>query len=124
MESKLSFGYVAKHSENFIELTIYEETEVKQEHAIEINSLFSEIMTKPFVVLANVSHQCFFEFKAAFKIGNSHLQKKTAILAYGSHLEESLKTVKGIQKISNPNKLVQVFNNREEALQWLNITKP
>lgn len=123
MKHELSCSYIIKHSENFLELTNHEYTEVSQHHATEINTLINDIMKEPFVVLANVSKHCFFEFKASFKIGNSPYQKKTAILAGESMLEESLKTVKGIQKVSNTNKKVQIFNNREDALHWLEITE-
>lgn len=117
---ELSFGKLIKHTESVVEVIITEWIEVDEDHANEINGLFKKIMTKPFGVLVNITNKYSFKFEGALNIGNSPLEKKAAILTHNKMSEIAMRTVKSTQKMNFPNKEIRFFNDREEALQWLN----
>jgi len=116
---EVSFGKIIKHSESVIEVLFIEGIDVDEDHANEANELLEGIMTKPYGVLVNVANDYSFKFEGALNIGNLTLEKKVAILTYSKKSEKAMHSVESMQSMSFPNKQVQFFNDREEALQWL-----
>ena len=91
-----------------------------EDHANEANELLKKIMTKPYGVLVNTANDYSFKFEGASKIGNLPLEKKVAVLTYSKLSEKAMNSVASMQNINFPNKEFQFFDNREDALQWLN----
>jgi len=121
MKYELSIGLVIKHTESFVEVIIAKGVEIDQLHADELNDFLKKIMTEDFVVLSNLLNDHSYRFNGSLKIGNSPLQKKTALLVYSADTVTHLNTLKDIQQLSHPNKEIRFFSDRTKATQWLNV---
>ncbi|MCW8825592.1 MAG: hypothetical protein OQK78_04115, partial [Gammaproteobacteria bacterium] len=115
MEYELAFGKYIKHSESLLEAIAYEGVDVDESAADESNRLIEKIMTQPYGVLVNLTHNFSFDFKGATSIGASPLEKRVAILTFRPTSKLAMTTVIQSQQKSFPDKELRFFDDREEA---------
>ncbi|MCW8826180.1 MAG: hypothetical protein OQK78_07125, partial [Gammaproteobacteria bacterium] len=119
MEFDLGFVKAIKHSESLLEAIFHEGVEVDESVAAEANAFCDKIMTQPYGVLVNLANDFSVDFTGSLNIGNSPLEKRVAILTFRPASKIAMTTVIQSQKKSFPDKELRFFDDREEALSWL-----
>lgn len=119
-EYKLSSGRYIKHSESLLEAIADTGAHIDQNAADEANVLLDEIMDQPYGILVNLTHDFSYDFDASLNIGSSTYEKKVAILTVRPTSHIAMASVIDAQRQNFPEKKLEFFINRTEALHWLN----
>lgn len=121
MKHKLSFCEIEQLSDNLFEVTINEGGMIDEKCAEEAMEFWHNLRTEPYVLLVNNKNQFSYSFMGSQKIGEHSLEKKTAVLIDNALSENQMSTVLDLKKMFGNFANIKVFQERDEAIKWLEI---
>lgn len=121
MKHKLSFCEIEQLSENIFEVTINEGAMIDEKCADEAMEFWHDLRTEPYVLLVNNKNQFSYSFMGSQKIGEHSLERKTAILIDNTISDDQISTVLDLKKMFGNIENKKVFQERDEAIEWLKI---
>ncbi|MCA9954876.1 MAG: hypothetical protein H6657_24195 [Ardenticatenaceae bacterium] len=113
----LSFGQIIKLQDNLVEVIVDENVEFNMTMIHEYHSWLLANLKAPFAMLINKIHPYTYTFDAQISIGNLPEIKAMAVLSYSKITEESTNVLISMPRSNKWN--IQVFQTRDEALDWL-----
>jgi len=121
MNYKLSFCEIEQLSDDIYEVTINEGAMIDESCAEEAKTFWHELRTEPYGLLVNNKNQFSYSFVGSQKIGEHSLERKTAILVDNSESKDRMSTVLDLKKMFGNVENKKVFQDRDEAIKWLEI---
>ncbi|TGV01219.1 hypothetical protein [Flavivirga rizhaonensis] len=115
---KLSFGTIFIIRNNLAEIIANEGVLMDEMKVVELHDFLLDKLEAPFSLLVNKKHSYSYTFQAQRKIAHLKGIKALAIVIGTSGALMSIKTLLSIN--GNTNKNVKLFQDREEALMWVN----
>jgi len=122
MKYKLSFCEIEQLSDNIFEVTINAGAVIDDKCAKEGQIFWSGLRKEPYRLLVNNKNQFSYSFIGAQKIGEHSLEQKTAVLVNDPASKAQMAAVLNLKKIFGTMKNKKIFQNREEAIKWLETT--
>ena len=119
MKHKLSFCEIEQLSDNIFEVTINQGAIIDERCAAEAEIFWQNLRTEPYGLLVNNNNQFSYSFMGSQNIGEHSLERKTAVLVDNAASKDQMSTVLELKKMFGTVDNRQVFQNRKEALQWL-----
>jgi len=123
MKYKLSFCEIEQLSDNIFEVTINAGTNIDEKCAAEGQIFWSDLRKEPYRLLVNNKNRFSYSFMGAQKIGEYSLEQKTAVLVNDLASKVQMATVLHIKKIFGSMENKKVFQDRDEAIKWLETTE-
>jgi hypothetical protein len=119
MKYKLSFCEIEQLSDNIFEVTINAGAIIDEKCAEEAEIFWHDLRTVPYGLLVNNKNEFSYSFMGSQKIGEHALERKTAVLVDGPISKDQMSTVLNLKKMAGKTENRNVFQDRDEAIQWL-----
>ena len=114
---KLSFGEITILKPNLAEVIIGSDVEMDLEMVSEYHEFLLTHLEHPFNLLINKIHQYSYTFEAQQHLGSLIEINLMAVVAYSTMTERSTNSLISIPRAMPWN--IQIFKEREAALDWL-----
>ena len=119
MKYKLSFCEIEQLSDNIFEVTVNEGSIIDNDCSEEALIFWKKLRTKPYRLLVNNKNRFSYSFVGGRNIGAHPLEERTAILLDDESLNTYNDTVKKIKSLEGDWGHKKNFQDREEAIKWL-----
>jgi len=119
MKYKLSFCEIEQLSDNIFEVTIKEVVIIDEKCAEEAQIFWHNLRKEPYGLLVNNKNRFSYSFMGAQKIGDHPLEQKTAVLIDDKISKNQMSTVIELKKMAGNAENRKVFQDRDEAIKWL-----
>lgn len=119
MKYKLSFCEIEQLSDNIFEVTIKEGAIIDGKCALEAEKFWHDLRKEPYRLLVNNKNKFSYSFMGSQKIGEHSLEQKTAVLINDPRTEGQMKEVLELKKMYGSAANRKVFEDRNEAIKWL-----
>lgn len=121
MKHKLSFCEIEQLADNIFEVTVNEDAIIDETCADEAKIFWRNLRTEPYGLLVNNKNHFSYSFMGSQKIGEHPLERKTAVLVDNPATKDQMSMVLALKKMFGTADNRQVFQDRDEALQWLEL---
>ena len=119
MNWKLSFCEIEQLSDNIFEVTVNEGHVIDEKCAEEARLFWHNLRQEPYNLLVNNKNRFSYSFIGMQEIASQALERKTAILLDEEILIKEMSMVTNLEKMLGNVKNRKVFQDREEAIKWL-----
>ena len=119
MKYKLSFCEIEQLSDNIFEVTINEGATIDKKCALEAEKFWHDLRKEPYRLLVNNKNKFSYSFMGSQKIGEHSLEQKTAVLINDPISKDQMKEVLELKKMFGNVTNRKVFEDRKEAIKWL-----
>ena len=113
----LSFGKIIKLKKNLAEVIVSPDVEFDMEMIAEYHSWLLKNLEAPFNILINKINSYTYTFEAQMNIANLPEIQSMAVVAYSQQTEKTTNVLINLPRKQKWN--IRVFNDRSEALRWL-----
>ncbi len=114
---KLPFAKLIKLNDSMMEVIVNEGVEMDIRMVNQYHRWLLENLESPFGILVNKINQYTYTFEAQINLADLPEIKAMAVVSYSNISEQATKTLKKIPRKTEWN--LQIFDNREDALSWL-----
>ena len=119
MKYELSFCEIEQLSDSIFEVTINEGATIDEKFAEEARIFWHGLRKEPYGLLVNNKNRFSYSFMGAQKIGEHPLERKTAVLIDDKISKNQMSTVMDLKKMTGNVENRKVFQDRDEAIKWL-----
>jgi len=119
MKYTLSFCEIEQLSDDIFEVTVNQGAVIDDRCAEEARIFWHDIRQEPYRLLVNNKNRFSYSFSGAQKIGAHPLEEKKAVVASDPSTEREMEVVLELKQLSEDLDNIKVFQDRDEALQWL-----
>ena len=119
MTYTLSFCKIEQISDNIFEVTINDGAVIDERCAEEAEAFWHNLRKEPYSLLVNNRNRFLYSFMGSQKIGEHALERKTAVLVDDVESTAQMLTVIDLKKMAGRAAQRQVFEDRNEAIEWL-----
>lgn len=117
-EYRLSYATIIRLSDHIAEVIVDEGVEMDLEEVEEYHKFLQDTFVAPFAILVNRKNSYTYSFAAQQKLATLPQFKAIALLVYNKSAEISSQALRDIKRDQPWNS--QIFEDRDEALGWLN----
>ncbi|MDF1553991.1 MAG: hypothetical protein P1P84_13055 [Deferrisomatales bacterium] len=119
MKYKLSFCEIEQLSDNIFEVTINEGVTIDEKCALEAEKFWHDLRKEPYRLLVNNKNKFSYSFMGSQKIGEHSLEQKTAVLVNDPISKYQMMEVLELKNMFGNATNRKVFQDRKEAMKWL-----
>jgi hypothetical protein len=119
MKYKLSFCEIEQLSDSIFEVTINEGAIIDEKCAEEARIFWHDLRKESYGLLVNNKNRFSYSFMGSQKIGEHPLERKTSVLIDDNLSKSQMSTVLDLKKMAGNVENRRVFQDRDEAIQWL-----
>ena len=119
MKHRLSFCEIEQLSDNVFEVTINENSVIDAKCAEEARVFWHNFRKEPYNLLVNNTNRFSYSFMGAQKIGDHPLERKTAVIIDNDISKDQMSVVMDLKKMAGNAENRKIFQDRDEAIQWL-----
>lgn len=119
-EYDLSFARIIILENDLAEVIINESIEMTMTHLSQLRDTLKNILGSPYYLIINKLNHYSYDFVTQCEVGNSCDVKATAVICYSDTV---IQTTRFLAKLKDKEWNMQIFSNKENALNWINQQK-
>ena len=119
MRYKLSFCEIEQLSDNIFEVTINDGAIIDEKCAEEAQIFWHDLRKEPYGLLVNNKNRFSYSFMGSKIIGKHSLERKTTVLVDDPISKDQISMVLDLKKMTGTIENRRVFQDRAEAMKWL-----